>query len=257
MLPDPRIPQTGGDHVQVADGVYRLTPGVCNFYLLEGGGKLVLVDAGAPRDWDLLVRTLTTLGRGLEDLDAVLITHAHSDHTGFAERARSTAEVPVWIHQADAAVAKGVKPAKNDGRARSYLLRVEFYRTLVSLARRGATKLIPIKEVSAFADGETLEVPGRPRVVHAPGHTPGCAALLLEGQRVLLAGDVLATRNPLTGRVGPQIMPSGLNRDTPQALRSLDVLDGVPADVVLPGHGEPWTEGAAEAARLARLAGPS
>jgi glyoxylase-like metal-dependent hydrolase (beta-lactamase superfamily II) len=187
----------------------------------------------------------------------VLITHAHSDHTGFAERARTRTNAPVWIHQADAAVAKGAKPAKNDGKARSYLLRVEFYRTLFSLARRGATKLIPIQEVSTFGDGETLEVPGRPRAVHAPGHTPGCAALLLEGRRVLLAGDVLATRNPLTGRVGPQIMPSGLNRDTPQALRSLDVLDGIPADVLLPGHGEPWTQGAAEAARLARLAGPS
>ena len=243
--------------MQVADGVHRLTGGVCNFYLIEDGGKLVLVDAGAPRDWDLLVRTLATLGRGLEDLDAVLITHAHSDHTGFAERARTTATVPVWVHQADAAVAKGTKPAKNDGKARSYLLRVEFYRTLVSLTRRGATRLIPIQEVSTFADGETLEVPGRPRVAHGPGHTPGCAALLLEGRGVLLTGDVLATRNPLTGRVGPQIMPSGLNRDTPQALRSLDVLDGVPAEVLLPGHGEPWTEGAAEAARLARVAGPS
>ena len=74
---------------------------------------------------------------------------------------------------------------------------------------------------------------------------------------MLLSGDVLVTRNPLTGRVGPQIMPSGLNRDTPQALRSLGILDGIPAVVLLPGHGEPWTEGAAEAARLARVAGPS
>ena len=243
--------------MQVADGIHRLTGGVCNFYLIEDGGKLVLVDAGAPRDWDLLVRTLAVLDRGLDSLDAVLITHAHSDHTGVAERARTTAAAPVWIHEADAAVAKGAKPAKNDGKARSYLLRVEFYRTLVSLSRRGATKLIPIQEVSTFGDGETLEVPGRPRVVHAPGHTPGCAALLLEGRRVLLTGDVLVTRNPLTGRVGPQIMPSGLNRDTSQALRSLDILEGIPADVLLPGHGEPWTEGAAEAARMARGAGPS
>jgi glyoxylase-like metal-dependent hydrolase (beta-lactamase superfamily II) len=257
MLPNPRITQTGGGRVQVADGLYRLTGGVCNFYLIEDGGKLVLVDAGAPRDWGLLVRTLASLGRGLDSLDAVLVTHAHSDHIGFAERARTTAEVPVWIHQADAAVAGGAKPGGNDGTARSYLLRVEFYRTLVSLARRGATRLIPVQEVSTFAEGEVLEVPGRPRVVHAPGHTPGCSALLLEGRRVLLTGDVLATRNPLTGRVGPQIMPSGLNRDTPQALRSLDVLDGIPAEVLLPGHGEPWTEGAAEAARRARVAGPS
>jgi glyoxylase-like metal-dependent hydrolase (beta-lactamase superfamily II) len=243
--------------VQVAEGVHRLTGGVCNFYLIEDGGRLVLVDAGAPRDWDLLVRTLGTLGRGLQDLDAVLLTHAHSDHTGFAERARDTASVPVWVHQADEAVATGAKPAKNDGRASAYLLRVEFYRTVLSLARRGAMRLIPVREVSTFADGETLDVPGRPRVVHAPGHTPGCAALLLEGRRVLLAGDVLATRNPLTGRVGPQVMPSGLNRDTPMALRSLDVLDAITADVLLPGHGDPWTEGPPEAARLARLAGPS
>ena len=243
--------------MQVADGIHRLAPGVCNFYLVEEGGKLTLVDAGAPRDWELLVRTLASMGRGLEDLDAVLLTHAHSDHTGVAQRARSTAATPVWIHQADAAVAKGAKPGKNDGKLSVYLLRVEFYRTLFSLTRRGATRIIPVQEVSTFADGEVLEVPGRPRVVHAPGHTPGCAALLLEGRRVLLSGDVLVTRNPLTGRVGPQIMPSGFNRDTPQALRSLDLLGGVPADVLLPGHGEPWTEGAAEAARLARAAGPS
>jgi glyoxylase-like metal-dependent hydrolase (beta-lactamase superfamily II) len=227
------------------------------FYLLQDGGKLVLVDAGAPGDWNLLLRTLTALGRGLEDLEAVLITHAHSDHTGFAERARTTAGVPVWIHRADAEVAKGATPSNNDSKASSYLLRVEFYRTLLSLARRGATKLIPIREVSTFAHGETLPLPGRPRAVHAPGHTPGSAALLLEGRRVLLSGDVLVTRNSLTGRVGPQIMPSGLNRDTPQALRSLDVLYGIPAQVLLPGHGEPWTQGAAEAARLARAAGPS
>jgi glyoxylase-like metal-dependent hydrolase (beta-lactamase superfamily II) len=111
--------------------------------------------------------------------------------------------------------------------------------------------------VSAFADGEVLDLPGRPRVVHAPGHTAGSAALLLTDRRVLLTGDVLATRNPLTGRAGPQIMPSGLNHDTAQAQRSLDVLDELPADVLLPGHGEPWTQGAAQAAQLARAAGPS
>src|SRR6266540_2531011 len=218
MLPRTPRARAGGGHVQVADGIHRLTQGVCNFYLIEEGGRLVLVDAGAPADWNLLVRTLPTLGRALDDLEAVLITHAHSDHTGFAERARTTAHAPVWIHQADAAVAKGATPARNDGKA--------------------------------------LDLPGRPRAVHAPGHTPGSAALLLEGRRVLLTGDTLVTRNPLTGRLGPQIMPSGLNQDTPLALRSLDALDGIPADVLLPGHGDPFTEGATEAVRQARAAGP-
>jgi glyoxylase-like metal-dependent hydrolase (beta-lactamase superfamily II) len=243
--------------MQVKEGIHRLTQGVVNFYLIEEGGKLLLVDAGAPGDWDLLVRAVADLGRGLDDLEAVLLTHAHADHIGTAERARSTAGAPVWVHEADAGMATTGRSTKTDGRARSYLLRVEFYRTLFSLARRGATRIVPVREVATFTDGETLELPGRPRAVHAPGHSPGSAALLLEGRRVLLTGDVVCTRNPLTGRLGPQIMPSGLNADTPQALRSLAALDGVPADVLLPGHGEPWTDGAVEAVRLARAAGPS
>jgi glyoxylase-like metal-dependent hydrolase (beta-lactamase superfamily II) len=243
--------------MQVQEDIHRLTGGIVNFYLIEEGGKLVLVDAGAPGDWDLLVKALAGLGRGLGDLEAVLLTHAHADHIGVAERARTSAPATVWVHQADKGLATGEKPGRNDGRATSYLLRAAFYRTLFSLARRGATRIVPVKEVSTFADGETLDLPGRPRVVHAPGHTPGSAAVLLERQRVLLTGDALATWNPLTGRPGPQVMPSGLNRDTPQAIRSLDVLDGLPAEVLLPGHGEPWTGGAAEAVRQARAAGPS
>ena len=156
----------------------------------------------------------------------------------------------MWIHQADAEAARtGKAGAKNDGKVTSYLLKAEFYRTLLSLTRRGATRMIPIKEVGEFADGETIDVPGRPRVVHAPGHTPGSAALLVADRRVLLTGDVLATRNPLTGRIGPQIMPSGLNEDTPLALASLDALPGIEADLLLPGHGDPWKGDVAEAVR--------
>ena len=117
--------------------------------------------------------------------------------------------------------------------------------------------MIPVAEVSAFGDGEQIDVPGRPRAVHAPGHTPGSSALLFESQGTLVTGDVLATENALTGRIGPQIMPSGLNEDTDQAMASLDALLGIEADLLLPGHGDPWTEGVPEAVRRARAAGRS
>jgi len=52
-------------------------------------------------------------------------------------------------------------------------------------------------------------------------------------------------------------LPSGLNMDTGQALASLDALRGIDADLLLPGHGDPWTQGVAEAVQKARTAGPS
>ena len=138
-----------------------------------------------------------------------------------------------------------------------YLTRIEFYRTDISLTRRKGAKIVPVVEVSGFEDGDILDVPGKPLVVHAPSHTPGNAALFLEDRRAVVSGDSLITHNPLTGRTGPQIMPAGFNRDTRQAIDSLAALEKLTADVVLPGHGDPWDGPTSEAVRLARLAGPS
>jgi glyoxylase-like metal-dependent hydrolase (beta-lactamase superfamily II) len=217
----------------------------------------VLVDAGTPADWDRLLGGLQTIGRSPADVAAVLLTHAHVDHTGFAERARSEMGARVLVHAADEHAARTGDVGKRDGEITSYLGRREFYRTLWILGRRGATKIIPIAEVSTFADGEQLDVPGRPRVIHAPGHTAGSCALLFESRRVLLTGDVIVTRNPLTGRIGPQIMPGAFNSDSEQALSSLGALETTTADLLLAGHGEPWNGGVADAVRRARIAGVS
>jgi glyoxylase-like metal-dependent hydrolase (beta-lactamase superfamily II) len=242
---------------QVADGVHRLSNGVSNFYLIQESDKLVLVDAGAPKDWDLFAPSVLALGKVIDDLDAVLLTHAHSDHTGFSEQARATTGARVWIHEQDVQMARTGKVGPRDGKTSAYLLRGAFWRTALILGRRGAIRIIPVQEVSAFSDGEVLDVPGSPRVVHAPGHTDGSAAILLENRGVLFTGDVLCTHNAYTGRSGPQIMPSGLNADTPKALASLSNLAGIKASVLLPGHGEAFTGGVDEAIRLARSAGPS
>ena len=252
MSQTPQSPAT-----EVAPGIRRLTGGVSNFYLVEESGGLTLVDAGTPGDWQLFLRTLDTLGRRLDNLDAVVLTHAHPDHVGFAERARREGPTSVWVHEDDAAVAQGAKLGKGDASLAKYLARTEFYRTFVSLSRGKATKIIPVVEVSTFADDEVLDVPGKPRAVHIPGHTPGNAVLFLESRRALLTGDTLVTRNPLTGRIGLQIQPSGFNRDTAQALASLSALENLNAEIILPAHGDPWHGPISQAVQLARAAGPS
>jgi glyoxylase-like metal-dependent hydrolase (beta-lactamase superfamily II) len=246
--------------VQVADRVHRVSGGVTNFYLIEESGKYTVVDAGAPQDWKLLVSSLEQLGATASDLDAVLVTHAHVDHLGFAEQARADAGAVVWIHEADAEAARQGKLLwKNERSSFSprYLVRGTFWSTALSLSKRGATKFIPVKEISSFADGEVIDVPGSPRAVHTPGHTPGSAAIAVATRGALMTGDALCTWNAYTGRKGPQIMPSALNMSNAQALESLDRLAAVTADVILPGHGDPFTAGVPEAIRQARAAGAS
>ena len=90
-------------------------------------------------------------------------------------------------------------------------------------------------------------MPGRPRAIHVPGHTLGHSALLFEDRGALFIGDALCTWNPMTGARGPQVMPKHFNVDYEQCFRSLTALDGLEAELLLPGHGDPW-RGSPEAA---------
>jgi len=112
-------------------------------------------------------------------------------------------------------------------------------------------KVTPIAEVATFVDGATLDVPGAPRVVHVPGHTAGSVALHLPGRDAILVGDAFATQNVVTGRRGPHFA-TAFNADNRLAAASLARLDGLAAQLVLPGHGDAWRGGLEEAVRLVR-----
>jgi glyoxylase-like metal-dependent hydrolase (beta-lactamase superfamily II) len=123
--------------------------------------------------------------------------------------------------------------------------------------RTGGVKPTKITEVSTFSDDAVLEVPGRPQAVHTPGHSDGHVVYHLPDRGALFVGDALCTYNPLTGRRGPQLMPGAFAVSSSQAMDSLGRIEGLEADVLLPGHGEPWTDGVAAAVARAREAGPS
>jgi glyoxylase-like metal-dependent hydrolase (beta-lactamase superfamily II) len=107
----------------------------------------------------------------------------------------------------------------------------------------------------AIADGDVLDVPGRPVVVATPGHTDGHVALHLSERDAVVAGDALVTLDPYTARTGPRIVAGAATADSGRALASLDALEATRATWVLPGHGEPWAGGVGRAVALAREAG--
>jgi glyoxylase-like metal-dependent hydrolase (beta-lactamase superfamily II) len=109
-----------------------------------------------------------------------------------------------------------------------------------------------VREVTTYADGDVLDLPGRPRVVHVPGHTPGSVAIHVPAVDAVLLGDAMTTRNVLTGVRGPK--PAPFTLDPAQAEESLDRIEALDATWVLPGHGPAWDGGVPEAMRLVRAA---
>ena len=67
--------------------------------------------------------------------------------------------------------------------------------------------------------------------------------------------DALVTLDPYTGTTGPQIVASAATADTALAMESLGPIADTGASTVLPGHGEPWTDGVDAAVGHARAVG--
>jgi glyoxylase-like metal-dependent hydrolase (beta-lactamase superfamily II) len=238
--------------MKISPSIHRLgdNPTV-NAYLVEDAGEVTIIDAAMPGFYGEIPKELAAMGRSVGDVRAVVLTHGHSDHLGFAERIRTEHHVPVWIHEADAGLARAEADPNNPmGKIRLAPLLGFLWLAL----RNGGLKRPVVKVVSTFGDGATLDVPGSPRVTLVPGHTPGSAALEFPGLDALFVGDAFATYSVTDGGHGPRIAP--FTADRQQAVESLSRIGDAGAGLVLPGHGQPWTEGMAEAVRRIRaLAG--
>lgn len=240
----------------VVDGVHRIEDCYTNWYLIEEDRRLTIVDTGVPASWTSLQRALVELGASSDDIEAVVLTHAHFDHLGFAEQARSAFGVPVYVHENDVPLTR--HPWRYDHeRSRAYYAATQ-YRALpiaAGLLRNRAWWPPPVKQVTRY-DAGPLPVPGRPLAVFVPGHTHGHCAIALPDRNAVIAGDAVVTLDPYTGRRGPCIVAGAATVDSARNLAALDALAQTGAATVLVGHGDPWTGGAESAVARARAAGP-
>lgn len=240
--------------------VHRLGDELFNFYLVDTGEGLVLVDAGLPAHWQSLVDKLREIGRALTDIRAVLITHGHLDHIGLAGRLRAEAGAEIWVHAADAPILAAPRKILAISPPERSVLRYVWRRPSglrgpLRLARSGGFATRAVADVRTFDSDRVLDLPGQPRAVHMPGHTAGSTAYLFPGVSTAFTGDALVTLDSVVGRVGPRLICRAFNSDSAAALRSLARLRGADITTVLAGHGEPWLDGIDRAVAEATAAG--
>jgi glyoxylase-like metal-dependent hydrolase (beta-lactamase superfamily II) len=237
--------------MQIAPGLHRLGSdphGTVNSYLVVEGGEVTVIDAGLPAYRRLLVDELGHLGLGLDAVRALVLTHGDTDHIGFAQWLWEEKGVPAHVHTSD--VDRARLEVKKPNRGWGPVRVKPMAGFLWFSARHGGLRMRPFGEVATFADGDVLDAPGRPRIIHLPGHTPGSVAVHVPGVDALFLGDAMTTRNVLTGAEGPKAAPFTL--DPAQAAESLTRIESVDSTWALPGHGPAYDGGVPEAVRLIR-----
>lgn len=241
----------------VAPGVHWLEHAYVNCYILEGDdGGVTIVDAAFPTSWPHVLFALHEIDRSPGDIRALVLTHAHFDHLGIAKRLVDHYAVPVMVHPDDHRIAR--HPYRYARERTPFLYPFKYPRAipiLAAMTSAGALTVRGVDDVTVLPSAGRLGVPGEPEVIFTPGHTMGHCALHLPDKNVVLSGDALVTLDPYKGTRGPQIIAGAATADSEQALRSLDALTATGAGMVLPGHGDPWTNGVVDAVEKARRVG--
>jgi len=228
--------------MKLASHLHRIGNDIVAVYLVDTADGVTVIDAGLPGLWRELLAELSLMGRTLADVKGVILTHGDADHLGFAERLRRDHGVPVFVHAGDADRAKGGKKPANAKQSMKLGALLGFAAYSI---RKGGLRTNFLTEVVEVHDGETLDLPGAPRIIGLPGHSAGSIAIHVPLADAVFVGDGLTTRHVLTGQMGPQ--PAPFTDEPEQAIASLRALLATGATWVLPGHGTPWNDGVAAA----------
>ena len=179
-------------------------------YVLECDGGLILVDVGfTPQCHGSIQAELDEMGKNWEDIEMIIITHAHGDHIENLPQVRGLTGAEVVIGEGD----------------ESKL----FERT-------------GVKADVVLGHGDLIGVCGGVEIVHVSGHSDGNLCLYLRGYKAIIAGDTIFGDSE--GNL--EAPPEKYCEDVVEAGKNLGILADYDFDALLLSHGRNTMAGAKE-----------
>ena len=226
------LPKRGGSTMKTwvtrkGTVIHRVMAGAWNAYAVIEGDGLLLIDTGRGYWWPLLRRRVESLRRDGR-LRALILTHTHFDHAENAARIKAAYDIPIIVHQSEAAYLKSGESPLPDGT--NWLMR----RFMQSLGKRTQPFFRYHGIPADFTAGEhdSLVALGlRSSLMHTPGHTRGSLSIVIDDE-IALVGDTLFSVFPWT------VLHLWAD-DVPGMVKSWKKLLETPCSLFLPGHGGP------------------
>ncbi|HHG84573.1 MAG TPA: MBL fold metallo-hydrolase [Bacteroidetes bacterium] len=162
--------------------IVRLKGPIVSNFLIYDADSTVLVDGGMIGGVKRLESALENIGRRVEDLDLILLTHGHFDHALHIHSIRMRSGAKVAAHPAEQVHVNGKWPYRGPSRVAGTAERIGRF-----LCRYKAFELD-----RHLTDGEYIDLCGGIRAIHLPGHTTGHLGFFVETNRILLTGDLFS-----------------------------------------------------------------
>jgi glyoxylase-like metal-dependent hydrolase (beta-lactamase superfamily II) len=223
--------------------------GSVNAWLLPGD-PLTLIDTGPCDDEALSVLEagLKPAGVRVEDIELVLVTHHHLDHSGLARTiaARSGARIAAY-ERAAAYGARHEERGAADRRFSLALMRHHGVPEAVIADTEDFWEMLRSQsdayDADPLADGDTVRAGGRDlTIVARPGHSTTDALLVDERERTAFVGDHLLAKISSNTEIYPALEPTGSRpRARVEYLESLQRTAAMPLTRLHTGHGEDIT----------------
>jgi hydroxyacylglutathione hydrolase len=200
-------------------------------YVLRASGVIV-VDAGQPKKGRAFLAGLSKASIRPEEVQLILLTHAHWDHMGSASELEELTGAPLAVHEREVGWVEHGNPPLPPGVTAWGRVLMAVHRLLMPLIT------VPPARVDRVLKDEALPLAdfGIPGVVlPTPGHSPGSVSVVLESGEAFV-GDLAMNRPPLRLSPGLPIFAD----DPDEVIRSWRRVLDLDVKTVYPAHGKPF-----------------